>query len=200
MMRLDAPLRVATIVSMQLELSATPRRRSRARSERARRARTTRELMRRLVRDARLLCTPFALRYRKLEAERSGVTSRYGVCFSDGTIKIRLYHATTGRPLKYSSLIDTLCHELAHLRHFNHGPGFQELYERLLAYARREGIYRPGPAPGSRAAAPPRHRQTPPFARGTGQLTLFGKDDGALSRRFAGRSLRECSGLREPGS
>ena len=166
---------------MQLELGA-PRskasRRKRAQSDRARRAQTTRELMRRLARDGRRLCARFALRYRKLEAERTGVTSRYGACFSDGTIKIRLYHATTGRPLKYSSLIDTLCHELAHLRHFNHGPRFQELYYRILAYARHEGIYRPGPPPGSQRFArhPPRAQaraQAPP-ARRSDQLSLFG--------------------------
>ncbi len=68
---------------------------------------------------------------------------RYGVCFSDGAIRIRLHHVTTGRPLKYSSLVNTLCHELAHLRHFNHGPRFKTLYLRILEYARAQGIYRP---------------------------------------------------------
>ncbi len=107
--------------------------------------------------------------------------SRYGACFSDGTIKIRLYHATTGRPLKYSSLIDTLCHELAHLRHFNHGRRFQELYQRILVHARREGIYRPGLTTAVRTArAPaPGGPASPPLARGQrrrpiDQLSLFG--------------------------
>lgn len=107
------------------------------------RARQTRETMARLTRDATHLCEVFQLQYRALEPERAGVKSRYGACFSDGTIKIRLYHATTGRTLRYSSLIDTLCHELAHLRHFNHGPRFKVLYQRILAYARSAAIYRP---------------------------------------------------------
>lgn len=97
----------------------------------------------RLERDAQHLCARFGLRYRVLEAERANVKRRYGVCFSDGTIRIRLRHAATGKPLKYSSLVNTLCHELAHLRHFNHGPHFQAFYARILEWARREGIYQP---------------------------------------------------------
>lgn len=104
---------------------------------------TRRALLARLERDATVLCARFGLRYRVLEAERANVKRRYGVCFSDGTIRIRLGHATTGRALKYSSLVNTLCHELAHLQHFNHGPRFQAFYGRILEYARGQGIYRP---------------------------------------------------------
>ena len=100
--------------------------------------------MARLERDARRICARFGLRYRVLEAERANVKRRYGICYSDGTIKIRLRHANTGRPLKYSSLVNTLCHELAHLRHFNHGEVFQQFYDRLLEWSRSAGIYRPG--------------------------------------------------------
>ena len=101
---------------------------------------TKRALLARLEQDALSICTRFGLRYRALEAERANVKRRYGVCFSDGTIRIRLRHVSTGRPLKYSSLVNTLCHELAHLRHFNHGPQFQAFYARILECARREGI------------------------------------------------------------
>ncbi len=142
--------------------------------------------MGRLERDALRICARFRLRYRVLEAERANVKRRYGVCFSDGTIRIRLRHATTGRPLKYSSLVNTLCHELAHLRHFNHGPRFQLFYGEILEWARREGIYRPGPPPAvarsprdvRRAPEPPPQRAaakapTPPRPRIV-QLELFG--------------------------
>lgn len=109
-----------------------------------------------MERDALHLCARFGLRYRVLEAERANVKRRYGVCFSDGTIRIRLRHASTGRALKYSSLVNTLCHELAHLQHFNHGPRFQALYARILACARRDGLYRPRQAEAWDSRVPPR--------------------------------------------
>lgn len=113
-------------------------------------------LISRLDEDARRLVRAFGLCYRTLEPERPHVRRRLGVCYADGTIRIRLFHARTGRPLAYSSLVDTLCHELAHLRHFNHGRRFQALYRRILEHARRTGIYRPGRVGlEARIAAPP---------------------------------------------
>jgi hypothetical protein len=151
---------------------------------------TASELIARLARDAERIAAKFGLRYRVIEAERPSVRRRYGVCYADGTIRIRLRHAASGRPLKYSSLVNTLCHELAHLRHFNHGLRFRSFYRRLLDYARAEGIYRPAPrtpralrgapdvvpgarvapaSPGLRARRGPRPPEADPR-----QLTLFG--------------------------
>jgi hypothetical protein len=135
------------------------------------------ELMERLGRDAKRLAARFGLEYRRLEAERPNVKRRYGVCFADGTIRIRLHHAVSRRPLKYSSLVNTLCHELAHLRHFDHGPRFKAFYLAILGYARIEGIYRPGPVaaprlPARRPGAPPPPRHA--AAEGPDQLLLFG--------------------------
>ena len=107
-------------------------------------------LLQSLIRDAERIARHFGLHYKSIDAERANVTSRYGVCFADGAIRIRLRHVVTGRPLKYSSLVNTLCHELAHLRHFNHGPRFKAFYLELLDFARAHGIYRPG-----RMGAPP---------------------------------------------
>ncbi|MGH6693185.1 MAG: Wss1p-related putative metallopeptidase, partial [Gammaproteobacteria bacterium] len=98
-----------------------------------------------LRRDARILAREFALPLRTLDAEKPQVRRRYGICFADGRIQIRLRHVKTRELLKYSSLVDTLCHELAHLRHMNHGLRFQAFYRRILDYARRSGIYRPAP-------------------------------------------------------
>jgi hypothetical protein len=120
------------------------------------------QLLQRLRADAARIADHFGLEYRTIEAEHPRVKSRYGVCYDTGLVKIRLNHARTGKPLKYSSLIDTLCHELAHLRHFNHGPEFKAFFLRLLGWARKEGIYQPAPrrrrsssfAPSSPSARP----------------------------------------------
>lgn len=87
----------------------------------------------------------FKLRYSMIEAEAPDVVAHYGICYKDGLIRIRLRHAKTGRLLKESSLVDTLCHELAHLRHFNHSPRFHRFWLQVLDEARRRGWYRPGP-------------------------------------------------------
>jgi hypothetical protein len=140
------------------------------------------DLIVRLEHDARRIASAFGLRYRTIEPERPHVRRRLGVCYADGTIRIRLFHARSGQPLKYSSLVDTLCHELAHLRHFNHGRRFQALYRRILEHARRAGIYRPGPIERRETPAPPALpdrvlARTPRAARPTRplpeQLALF---------------------------
>jgi hypothetical protein len=96
-------------------------------------------------------------------------------------IKIRLWHVTTGRPLKYSSLVNTLCHELAHLRHFNHGLSFRAFYREILEFAREQGIYRPGPI-GRQTTAPPRR---PGPAWGT-----TARPERTPTRRLAGAPAR----------
>jgi predicted metal-dependent hydrolase len=136
--------------------------------------RTSRALISRLNRDAERIARRFSLRYRSISAERAGVKSRYGICYADGAIKIRLRHASTGKPLKYSSLVNTLCHELAHLQHFNHGERFRAFYLQLLDFARREGIYQPGPRGAAEVgAAPAVRRSRTPRAPGPEQLVLF---------------------------
>jgi WLM domain-containing protein len=99
---------------------------------------------------AAALAAHFELRYSSVDAEAPGVVQHYGICYADGRIRIRLRHATTGRLLKESSLVDTLCHELAHLKHFDHSVRFRRFHERVLAEARRRGWYRPGPAQAPR--------------------------------------------------
>ncbi len=130
-------------------------------------------LMERLNRDAERLASRFQLRYRAIEAERPNVKRRYGICFSDGTIRIRLRHVVTRKPLKYSSLVNTLCHELAHLRHFNHGLRFKAFYLKILEYARREGIYQPG-SPREALWEPSKLERPPlPTPARAEQLSLF---------------------------
>jgi predicted metal-dependent hydrolase len=136
------------------------------------------ELIERLERDAMLIATRFGLRYRVIEAESPRVKRRYGVCYRDGTIRIRLAHVVTGQPLRYSSLVATLCHELAHLRHFDHGVRFRNFNQHVLEWARRAGIYRPGPEPNARTKPPApqlaARTARPTAAAAPRQLTLFG--------------------------
>ena len=130
------------------------------------------ELMARLNRDATVIAVRFGLRYRVIEPERTQVRRRYGVCYADGTIRIRLAHARTGEPLRYSSLVATLCHELAHLRHFDHGLPFRSFNQAILAWARSRGIYRPGN--GRPVLEPPRREPVARPVEGPRQLRLFG--------------------------
>ncbi len=132
-------------------------------------------LIARLNRDAERIAGRFGLRYKSIEAERANVKNRYGICYADGGIKIRLRHSVTGRALKYSSLVNTLCHELAHLRHFNHGERFKAFYLQLLDFARAEGVYRPGRSlAGPAAAAASASLSEPPRLARPLQLGLFG--------------------------
>jgi hypothetical protein len=119
-----------------------------ARQREALRRRQFERLMGRLRADARIIADHFGLRYKALLIERPTARSHYGVCYQDGTIKIRLNHAVYQRPLRYSSLVNTVCHELAHLRHFDHGEGFKRFYGEILEWARARRLYRPaGPRP-----------------------------------------------------
>lgn len=100
-------------------------------------------VLQKLNQDAQVLGKKFKLNVEQLLPERRNVRNRYGICYSDGVIKIRLNDLRTGKMLRYSSLIDTVCHELAHLRYMNHGIRFQKLYRRILEFARKIEIYQP---------------------------------------------------------
>jgi predicted metal-dependent hydrolase len=139
----------------------------------------------RLRKHASTLARAFDLPLRSVDAESLRVRRRYGICFADGRIRIRLHQVRTPELLKYSVMVDTLCHELAHLRHLNHGQRFWRLYRRILGYARRHGIYRPGPEPQAPRVTPfhglpaavtravPRERAARQAPLATGQLALF---------------------------
>ena len=158
----------------ELRLRPTGRARFRALARRPVRPPTAREkereedeaTMHQLLEWGYDLARRFGLRWKALTRERKGVNGHYGICYEDGTIRIRLRHATTGRLLKQSSLVDTLCHELAHLRHLDHSPRFRRLYLRILDDARDLGYYRPGPDDPGRPS----------------QLSLFGEGCGNTGR------------------
>jgi len=135
-------------------IAAMARRPWRGRTVAERKAEEDRSVIERLRAQGSELAAAFGLRFAAIEAERDGVNAHYGICYSDGRIRIRLRHAVTGRLLKESSLVDTLCHELAHLRHFDHSSRFRAFYQRVLEAARRSGYYRPGPAKDRPACQP----------------------------------------------
>jgi hypothetical protein len=135
----------------------------------------------RLRRHATVLATAFDLPLRSIDAEGPRVRRRYGICFADGSIRIRLHQVRADDFLKYSVVVDTLCHELAHLRHFDHGQRFWRLYRRILAYARRHGIYRPGPEPVPRPAS------------GFASLPSVIRDARSAERRPTGRPTRRVT-------
>lgn len=131
----------------------------------------------RLRRHAALLAEAFELPLRSIEPESARVRSRYGICYADGRIQIRVHQLRSADVLKYSVMVDTLCHELAHLRHFNHGRRFWAFYRRIRAYASRQGIYRPGAETGVAAPIPFRASQPPAEPRRSlAQLELFPRD------------------------
>lgn len=109
-------------------------------------------LLERLRADARAIAAPFGLVFRALNKTRRDARL-LGSCDTEGEIRIRLRSRISGDFLKYSSLVATVCHELAHLRHFSHGPAFTRLYDRLLETARRQERYCPSPANRGRSAA-----------------------------------------------
>ncbi len=115
-------------------------------TERAKREEEDRQTMGLLRSRGVILAARFGLQYAALEPEADGVIEHYGICYRDGLIRIRLRHATTGKILKESSLVDTLCHELAHLKVFDHSLRFRRFYLKILDEARERGWYKPGPA------------------------------------------------------
>ncbi len=123
-------------------------------------------LLARLQRDARYLASRFGLRLARLDKEGARVKRRFGSCDSDGVIRIRLRNRRNGDYLKYSSLVATLCHEIAHLKYLNHGNHFRALYADVLLLARAHHIYRPravvprGETSLRRAALNPGRRRT----------------------------------------
>jgi hypothetical protein len=45
---------------------------------------------------------------------------------------------------KYSAVMRTMLHEMAHIRHMNHGPQFKMFEIELVEWARKHGVYSPG--------------------------------------------------------
>ncbi len=101
------------------------------------------QLLAKIRRDARRIAKRFKLRYLDVTTEPPDVRDRYGSCDGDRVIRIRLHKLKDGRFMKYWNLVNTLCHEMAHLKYMNHGKDFKDLNDEILAWARARGIYIP---------------------------------------------------------
>ncbi len=92
-----------------------------------------------LRRIARLVCKQFDLEPKSIklfeyddpEAKRS-----WGLCYPDGSIKISL-RGRRKRICKIETMVDTLLHELAHLKHRNHSKAFHKYYRRLVYWTHK---------------------------------------------------------------
>lgn len=93
--------------------------------------------MLRVRRDARKIAARYHLaigRVRRLP----GNADCWGLCaWPSRDIWIAI-HDEYGDILPYDLILDTLCHELAHVRHFTHSPDWRRLYLRMLRWARAQ--------------------------------------------------------------
>ncbi len=101
------------------------------------------KLLAKIRKDGRRIARRFRLRYLAILQESPRVRSRYGSCDEDRIIRLRLRRLRDRRFLRYPNLINTLCHELAHLKHMDHSRNFKRLNEIILKWARERKIYRP---------------------------------------------------------
>jgi len=66
--------------------------------------------------------------------ELPNTVRHFGECYDTKRIKIRLKYYKKNRDLSRNTIIDTICHELSHLAHFDHGRDFKRLYNIILSY------------------------------------------------------------------
>jgi hypothetical protein len=95
-----------------------------------------------LKRDVQPILKAFALRFQTIKES----VAEGSLGFNRGRHTIALNVRGKANPMKlrkYSAIMRTMIHELAHLRHMNHGRQFQDFDAELLLWARENGIYRP---------------------------------------------------------
>lgn len=86
----------------------------------------------------------FGLRVRRVRPmpEKLSAESVYGQCFSSGTIYITIrWPKPDGRAVLAYALVDTMAHELAHLRHPDHGSCWFRLYALIFYAMADDGVF-----------------------------------------------------------
>ena len=81
----------------------------------------------------------FGLKLRRVQV-LSDQKDFFGDCSTDGCLRVQLRRL--GTPLLAYQLIDTLAHELAHLKHHNHKWGWFKLHTEILWSMQAEGTYK----------------------------------------------------------
>lgn len=88
-------------------------------------------------------CKHFGLKYNSIVPETRKQVRFYGECVptSKGKdIYIRINQlGQPKRPLAASTILKTLAHELAHLRHWNHGNQHKEFEKEIMEFIRELG-------------------------------------------------------------
>lgn len=98
----------------------------------------------RIERDVKPLAKAFNLRFKTMKesvAEGSLGFNRG----AGGTIALNVRQKKNPMKLrKYSAVMRTMIHEMAHIRFMNHRREFHDFDQELLAWAREHNVYRPG--------------------------------------------------------
>jgi len=101
-------------------------------------------IMGRVERDVAPLAKAFNLRFKTMKesvAEGSLGFNRGG----GGVIALNVRQKKDPMKLrKYSAIMRTMIHEMAHIRFMNHRREFHDFDQELLAWAREHNVYRPG--------------------------------------------------------
>jgi len=99
-------------------------------------------ILSKIQRDVRPLLKAFGLNFQTMKES----VAEGSLGFNRGRRSIALNVRGKANPMKlrkYSAIMRTMIHEIAHLRHMNHSRAFSDFDKELLLWARENGLYRP---------------------------------------------------------
>lgn len=85
-------------------------------------------------RITKILAKDFGVKVRRVY-EMPNTDRRFGLCSDDKSIGIRILKYKSSKVLKNSTILDTICHELAHLVVWNHGRKHRTVLRLMLCRA-----------------------------------------------------------------
>lgn len=72
--------------------------------------------------------------FKKLAGNDKCAKNSFGYCSTDGHIRIAIRNPNTGKPVKWETVINTVCHELAHMTYQHHKRSWYILYRKYFNY------------------------------------------------------------------